>query len=302
MTSFLTKAFALLLLVALLPACSRTQKIDPYAPHETLLGIATEFKLLDSGDPYRSTPPQDLTGQHIAKATLVRLANYEELHPDRFPLEIRMLKARCYEWLGDSGSARDLFAEVAAQSDSPLAAEAAAHARLHERILAEQPDPTRATSVEAFLGELYRHEEALLNAAQSEDNPLFQALLLKSAEDLAVRRVEVLAGNRLLVEEDEQQILEQLRRLITTYGESARGRSHVARLARFHRELAEEELRLHPPSGIRFDRARCLLHLNEALDILHQLAQEDGTEEKLVAQRELDTVLALRDVVLRTSR
>jgi len=88
--------FQILVLAALLPLCISCagSKIEPYSPHENLLSIAAEFELLDSKDPYRDPPAKELTGQNIARVTLVRLANYEALHPDRFTPEIEFLRAR----------------------------------------------------------------------------------------------------------------------------------------------------------------------------------------------------------------
>lgn len=293
MIAFLCAAF-------LIVGCG-PKKIDPYAPHETLLSIATEFQLLASGDPYSDPPRMDISGQHIARATIVRLANYEALHPERFELEVEMLKARSYEWLGDNTLAEKLYSDLAA-IESPYKENALSRAAFHKRLQELQPQLESLPTVDAFLEELERSEAALSAYAEEQEEALLKSFVLRSAEEVAVRRAELLASNRLLLENGNELAISSLKELNTTYADSARALNHALRLARLYRELAEEELRLHPPSGHRFDRDLCLAYLNESLDLLYRISQADGTEEKLIAQRELDTLLLIKEFAIKDSR
>lgn len=277
-----------------------TKRVDPYAPHETLLSVATEFQLLASGDPYREAPRADVSGQNIARATIVRLANYKALNPGRFELEVEMLKARSYEWLGDHALAEKLYGDVA-MLESPYKENALARAEFHRRLQALLPQSSAMTTVDSFLAELKRSENSLLDFAQEQQEPLLQSFALRAAEDVAVRHAELLASNRLLLENGEQLAIDALKQMIKTYGESARSMNHALRLARLYRELAEEELRLNPPSGYRFNRNLCLAYLNESLDLIYRISQADGTEEKLIAQRELDTLLLIKEFAITNS-
>ena len=67
--------------------------------------------------------------------------------------------------------------------------------------------------------------------------------------------------------------------------------SHALRLARFHRLLAEEEVRLHPPEELDFSLAKFKEHYDKALDLLYRIAQSDGHRERLIAKHELDALL-----------
>src|SRR5690606_25277793 len=104
---------ALLALVLLLIVGCGGRRPEPPSPHGTLLGIASEFQLLAPRDMYRDEPGRELTGQSIARATLIRLANYETLYPDRFVPEIAVLKGRAFELMLDLESARAAYLDAA---------------------------------------------------------------------------------------------------------------------------------------------------------------------------------------------
>ncbi len=292
--------FILLILCLGISGCG-AKKIDPYAPHETVLSIATEFQLLASGDPYREAPRADVSGQNIARATIVRLANYEALNPGLYQLEVEMLKARSYEWLGDYTLAEKLYDEVS-QLNSPYKQDSLSRLQFIRELQNQLPRSSEFTTVDLFLAELKRSENALLSMANQQENSLLQSFALRAAEDVAVRRSELLASNRLLLENGDELAIDSLKEMISTFNESARSMNHALRLARLYRELAEEELRLNPPSGHRFDRNLCLAYLNESLDLIYRISQADGTQEKLIAQRELDTLLLIKEFAISNSR
>ncbi|MBX3729563.1 MAG: hypothetical protein KF858_10300 [Candidatus Sumerlaeia bacterium] len=288
-----------LLIGLLLGACARTRSgPDAYSPHENLLSIAAEFELLASRDPYAQHPAVELTGQNIARATLVRLANYGTLHPGRFAPEVLTLKGRAYERLGDYEGARRAYIE-AAEFDTPLREDCLRRAALDERLLAVRESAGRMATIEEMLRTLQRQAAEFNRLAQEWSDPEYRAYARVEAESTEVRRAELLVAGRWLLADGETQALEALRDLVAAHSGSRRGLEHALRLARYCRELAEEEMRLHPPETLDFNADRARRLLDESLDILQRVSQADGRPERLLAARELDAVLALRDLLER---
>ncbi|MDK2970487.1 MAG: hypothetical protein PWP23_242 [Candidatus Sumerlaeota bacterium] len=281
----------------LLAACGGNKaRLAAYSPHENLLSIAAEFELLDARDPYAHYPAEELTGHNIARATLVRLANYSALHPGRFAPEVLVLKARAYERLGDYEGARRAYRE-AATYDSPLKEDALRRAALDERLLAIRQLDAGSKTLEDSLRSLQRQAEAFRKLATEIEDAEYQALARVEAESAEVQRAEMLAANRWVLPDGEAQALEALRTIVANHSESRRGLEHALRLARFQRELAEEEARLNPPETLEFRADRAFALLDDSLEILYRVSQADGRPERLVAARELDAVLALKEML-----
>lgn len=284
----------LLGLIALLVGCAG-QKYPPYSPHENVLSIAAEFELLAARDPYEDGPAEELTGQNIARATLVRLANYQSLHPERFTPEVAVLKARAYEWLGDLESARANYAD-AAEFDTELRDECLRRIDVLDELIATSRLALPGASLEQYILDLRTQAKAYADYATQTEDPFAAALARRAAEQAEVDRAELLASNRWILPDGENQALEALNDLVNDHRRSCRALEHALRLARFHRSLAEEELRLHPPTTLGFDADRFAENLNRARDILYRVSQADGRPERLLASHELDTVIALGEL------
>lgn len=286
---------ALLLGALLLAAgCSRNP-YPPYSPHDSLLSIVAEFQLLNAVDPYRDQPARDLTGSGVPRAALVRLANYESLHPGRFSPELRMLRGRALEWLGDYESAERNYAE-AAEFDGELAAEANRRASVLRQFNGALAVATNPRDVAAALDAAERSAAAFGRIATETGDAFYKALALREQEAAEVRRAETLAAFRRIIPDGDEQARQALASVISNHRESARALEHALRLARYHRELAEEEMRLNPPAGAWFDRDRFRTNIEASLDLLYRVSQADGRPERLVAMHELDAVLALADL------
>ena len=284
----------LLIMLALAAGCAR-DKYPAYSPHENVLSIAAEFELLAARDPYTDGPAEELTGQNIARATLVRLANYQTLHPDRFIPEVAVIKARAYEWLGDLESARANYAG-AAEFDTEMRGECQRRIGTLDDLIATRRLALPGASLEQYLLDLRAQAEAVADLAARTADPFAAALAHREAEQADVDRAELLATNRWILPDGENQALEALNSLVSNQRTSFRALEHALRLASFHRQLAEEELRLHPPSTLEFDADRFATHLNRARDILYRVSQADGRPERLLATHELDTVIALGEL------
>lgn len=290
-----TPLYAALIASLLLAGCAKP-KPTPLEPHKTLLGIAAEYQLLRGRDVYRDRPANELTGLAIERATLIRLANYESLHPGLYAPEVAMLKAGAFERLLDLESARDSYAQV--PLDSPLLTEAAARARLLGELIAIRDRRAMGDSVEDQLGLLADQSSAWNAWATAQGRAPFDAALARAlAEQADVARAELLAATRLLIDDGEARALAAQEALLVDHADSRRALEHALRLATFHRELAEQEARLRPPETLDFDSLTVFRHLDAALDIYARVTQADGAEERLVARHELDATLAWRRMV-----
>ena len=282
-------------MLAALASCSRDPTYISYVPHENVLSVAAEFELASALDPYRDRMGRDLSGQSIARATVVRLANYESLHPGRFTPEVLMYKARAFELLGDLESAARNFREVA-EYDTELRAEATRRAELLDGIRILFPEPGRG-SLEALLTELRSQASEGRQRARNMEDRWYRALLQREIEAVEVRRAEIIAANRQLLPDGDNQAVEALAALLSDHRESARALEHALRLARFHRSLAEEEVRINPPDTVWFSAERFKRHHDQATDLLYRISQADGEPERLVARHELDGLLRFGEIV-----
>ncbi len=287
---------ALVLLVGLWTGCAKKSEFPVYSPHENLLSIAAEFQLLAAKDPYRERIPEDITGQSIARATLVRLANYEALHPGRLRPEVLTMKGRSLELLGDYESARRNYLE-AAEFNTELREDCQRRADMLNQFLIAGAEPRTATTIDDLISDLRAKASDFRRIAQEIDDANYQSLALREAEDADIRRTELMATNRWLLPDGEAQAAAALGEMLTYHRESARSLEHALRLARYHTDLAMEEVRLHPPERLGFLRDRFTRHYEAATDILYRVSQADGRPERLLAQHELDALLALGEQV-----
>ncbi len=289
-----------LILFSLLTSCRSTDRFPPYSPHDNLLSITAEFQLLSARDPYRDGPAPDLTGRNIARATFIRLANYEDLHPGRLTPEVLTLKARALEWLGDYQGSRRAYLD-AAEYDSPLRGENLARADylLELLIILDSPPPESLEPMIVFMANQARELRALASRAE---NDILRGIVLREAEAAEVRRAELMAANRWMLPDGEEQALQALTNVVSNHRESHRAMEHALRLARYHKSLAEEEFRIRPPDGLEFNRERFQRHFDAAADLLYRVSQADGRPERKIARHELDALLNFGQMVQEKAR
>jgi len=272
-----------------------------YSPHETLLSIVNDYQLFQGVDPYRQPFSQDLTGQNVARATLVRLANYEDLYPGRFTPEIEMIRGRALADLGDYGGAKAHFLRCA-DFDTPMRAaarEQAGAAADYEGIFARTVD---MQNLESHLADRERQIADFQALADQYRGTRWEALARIERETLEMSRAELLDANQFAISAGANRAREAFEQLVRDHPESRRALSHALRLARFHLDQARLLERLQDPERGRFDWSSFSSHLEIALDILHRVSQADGHPEKILARHELDDALAYYDMVRARAR
>lgn len=270
--------------------CSRRNPPTADSPHETLLSIVAEFQLAANRDPYRQPQGLDALGQPIARSTLVRLSNYELLHPGRFTPELLMVRGRTLEWLGDLTNAETAYLE-AAEFETELRAEATRRAEALRRILAAASVERLPEDPESLVDELDAMARRQIELSEQLDAPFYRALARREAESTEIRRAEFMTSVRRLLPDGDAQAQAAHEAIVARHRESSRSIEHALRLARFHRTMAEDEARQNPPAGLAFDRTRFQRHYRAALDLMYRVSQADGRPERLLALHELDALL-----------
>jgi hypothetical protein len=284
-------------LIFILCSCG-INSFSPYSPHETLLSIAADYQLARAADLYRMEWPQDLTGQNIARATLVRLANYEDLHPGKFTPEIEWLRGQALADLGDYSSARRRFLHCAEFDTAlrPGAREAADFAGRFAELFSRAAE---ADTPEAFLADSSRQIAEWIVMAETCRGTRWEQLALIEREAAETARAEFLDANQILLAGGEARAREAFEALVRNHSQSRRGLGHALRLAEFHLAAARRLDRLHDPERGAFEWTPFAEHLERALDLLYRVGQADGHPEKILAQHRLDEALAYYDLVRR---
>jgi hypothetical protein len=275
----------------ILSSCGGRTRSPAYSPQENLLSIATELQLLTARDPYRDPPGRDLAGLSIARSTLVRAANYESLHPGRFTPEVLTIKARALELLGDFQSARRNYEEAAAY-ETELREDCRRRIAILDLFLVARALVAESGTPEDDARLLADQAAEFRRLATSYPIQPYQGLALREAEEAEVRRAELFIAGRWLFQNGEAQALEALEQLVSNHRNSARSFSHALRLARFHRQLAEEVVRLSPPDRLGFPEEKFKQHFDAAADLFYRISQADGFAERRTARHELDGLLA----------
>ncbi len=277
-------------------ACRTSDKLPDYSPHENLLSVVSEFLLVSPDDPYRQPVGKDLTGQSIARSTLIRLANYENLHPDRLRPEVLFCRAKALELYGDYESAVRNYTEVASY-ETELKNEAEANADFLDGLLLIYKRDRVSDTLESTISLLREQATDMRKLAERTEDPFQAGLAMREAENLEVRRSELIISNRQMLTDGTTVSLETLETLVKNHRDSKRALEHALRLAEFHQDLAEWEVRMFPPSGPDFSSENFKNHYDSAVDLLYRISQADGRSERIIARHRLDALLALGEQV-----
>lgn len=284
----------ILLLSLLLAGCAGGVAKDPrYAPSESLLDIVTDFHRFSREDVYRFSVPKDIAGINVYKATLIRLKDYEEKHPGRYPDIIWYTKAMAYERLREYGKAIDAYRLVTEMDSSPLGPEARSSLEAlgdFEGILqgygAADGDPS------AFVAHLEEKATDWRALSEKYRGAVYEHLALIEAERMDRLKAQYLQENRHRLKEGNDLVIEAYQALITRHKASKHRHAHVVDLADFYVVLAKEYAQANPPEDRAFQWQEFSRWANQAWRLYADVAQEDGSLEKLEAQGKLQALQA----------
>ncbi|MFQ5881683.1 MAG: hypothetical protein ACE5I9_04325 [Candidatus Methylomirabilales bacterium] len=294
---------SLLLLPLIMAGCAGGIAKDPrYAPAESILDIATDFHRFSRENLYRFPIPKDVAGINIHKATLIRLEDYERKHPGRYTDIISYTKAMAYERLREYGKAMDTYRLAAAMS-SPLAPEARARLealRDFEQVI--QGYGTAVTDPPAFVAHLEEKARVWWALSEKYRGTVYEYLALVEVERLDRLKVEYLQSNRHRLKGGEPLVIEAYQALIKTHEASRHRDEYLIDFADFYVVLAKEYVRANPPEDRTFQWEKFSQWANQAWRLYAEVAQKDGSLEKLEAQGKLQAIQAYVAKVRATSQ
>lgn len=304
-------------LVALLAsgmfACTnyKKRKLETeYGPTESVVEVVAVLRRHVPDDTYRFPPATDFTGRNVYRSSLLRLENLERLHADAIrsgymdPV-IAFAKGRALERLRAFDHAASYYRR-AAEFDGALQQLALDGASLCERIHEavhigiELPNPLepgddaqlRTPDPERVVAEL-EERVALLGLLLPEVKDSHYTFVVKEEIERAdAIRASYFVEMRFALPDGQVRALSELQRLASRHQPSKNRLDHVLKLATFYDMLAHEYIRATPPESLEFDPATFQEIIDPAAQLYQAVASQDGTPEKIEAQRRLEAFIA----------
>jgi hypothetical protein len=277
------------LVLAAVCACAPARAPEPsHDPVASVLEVVSVLRRHVPDDTYRFPAARDFTGRNVYRASLLRLENLEQAHADALRAGhlddvIAFAKGRALERLRAFDLAASSYRH-AARGEGPLAEPALRSAALCDAF-AEAGAIAPAGVLEMRL--------ALLEALRPDAKDTHYAAILEEEieaadEDRARRFVEL----RRVLPEGDVRAIGELQRIVVGHRESKNANRHLLELADLYAALAGEYVEANPPEGLRFDPPGFQDLVESASRLYEAVANQDGTTEKLEAQRRLESFLA----------
>lgn len=291
------------LVLAATCACAPARAPDPsHDPAASVLEVVSVLRRHVPDDTYRFPAARDFSGRNVYRASLLRLENLEQAHADALRAGhlddvIAFAKGRALERLRAFDLAASSYRH-AARGEGPLAEPALRSAALCDAF-AEAGAIAPAGVLEGTVADpdaiLDAHEMrlALLEALRPDAQGTHYAAILEEEieaadEDRARRFVEL----RRVLPEGDVRAIGELQRIVVGHRESKNANRHLLELADLYAALASEYVEANPPEGLRFDPPGFQDLVDSASRLYEAVANQDGTTEKLEAQRRLESFLA----------
>jgi hypothetical protein len=298
---------ACVLTPALWLGCAPGKPPDPsYDPARSLLEVVAVLRLHVPDDTYRFEPARDFTGRNVYRGTLLRLENLERAHADDLRaghmqdvihfskgralerLRAYDLAAASYREVLELGSRLEMPARRSAALCDALA-EAASLGAISEEEEAEEDVLFDADQVL----EAYELRVALLEAlAEDASDSHYGVMIQEEIERADLDRAERFVDVRDVLPDGDLRALAERQRVVVRHRESSLANQHLLDLADLYAELAEEYVEERPPEGLHFDPPAFEELVDSASHLYQAVANQDGTTEKLEAQRRLESFLA----------
>ncbi|MEN8182929.1 MAG: hypothetical protein ABFS46_10390, partial [Myxococcota bacterium] len=141
--------------------------------------------------------------------------------------------------------------------------------------------------------EAYELRVALLDALAPEAGGThYESVLREELEEADRDRAERFAEAREVLPDGDLRAISELQRLVVRHRESKLANQHLLSLADLYADLAVEYVQERPPEGLRFDPPAFEELVDSASRLYQAVANQDGSTEKLEAQRRLESFLA----------
>jgi hypothetical protein len=292
---------------ALWLGCAPARPPDPsYDPARSLLEVVAVLRLHVPDDTYRFEPARDFTGRNVYRGTLLRLENLERAHADDLRAGhmqdvIHFSKGRALERLRAYDLAAASYREVlefGGQLEMPARRSAALCDALAEAsslgAISEEEEAEEGVVFDADqVLEAYELRVALLEALAAEASDSHYAVMIQEEIERAdMDRAERFVDVRDVLPDGDLRALAERQRVVVRHRESSLANQHLLDLADLYAELAEEYVEERPPEGLHFDPPAFEELVDSASHLYQAVANQDGTTEKLEAQRRLESFLA----------
>ena len=279
-------ALAALLAIVLLgfaAGCARVGPVREVPPYETLLMILADFRRCADTDLYHYEIPKDISGQNIFRATLERLAYFEQANPGKDGDAVNFARGEAYFRLGDFARAGEAFSRVAAVSNSPLAEKAKERAETTARFRAATQRAPATDQLGPYLRDLELQQKRLEDLEKEFAGRTEETLARRERERVETEYALALFRNRYVLDKGAARALDFLRGMIERHAQSRRLHAHRLMLGRFYFELAQDLVTLAPPDRLGFDMDLFYDLVNNAEEQFVVVSRADGYPEKLEA-------------------
>ncbi len=232
-------AYLFFLAILVWGCAPKIQDSDRYKPSESILEILADFHRHLNDDTYRFATFKDITGQNIYKATLLRLNNFERLHPNKFGPILAYSRAKAYEKLHDFKAAGASYRQIVGTGNElePQAKEGLQVCQ--DYLAAEALVPIGGSVAKTLVGHDNRLK-ALERLIEIHKGTPYENLSREVEEKAAIERVSYLEANRERIQNGTELTIVEYSRIIKRYEESKNVYRHMLRLGGFFEELARQ--------------------------------------------------------------
>jgi tetratricopeptide (TPR) repeat protein len=272
-----------------------------YVPAGDLLDIVKDFQRLAREDSYRFPIPKDVTGINIMKATLVRLDDYERKNPNQYSDIVQFNKALALERLREYDQAAALYRKVA-DGGGRLGAEAAKNAEILDDFLRIFDRAVPTDDPFKYIAGLDQKVAAWNQLIQKHKGTAYEFLARKEEERIDRAKVAFVEANRYRLKEGNQLTIVGFSQLITKHQQSKNIYRYLIDFGDFYMRLANEYASQYDPEGLVFDFKVLDQFVKSALKLYTEVAQVDGTLEKLEAQGKIEATRGFLEKMTRLNR
>jgi tetratricopeptide (TPR) repeat protein len=272
-----------------------------YAPAGDLLDIVKDFQRLAKEDTYRFPIPKDITGVNIMKATLVRLDDYERKNRGQFTDVVQFNKALALERLREYDQAAALYRKVA-EAEGRLGAEAAKNAEVLDNFLRIFDRTIPADDPFKYIAGLDEKVAAWNGLIKKHQGTPYEFLARVEEERIDRAKVAFVEANRGRLKEGNQLTIVGYSQLVTKHQQSKNLYRFLLDFGDFYLLLAKEYASQYDPEGLVFDSKVLDQFVKSALKLYTEVAQVDGTVEKIEAQGKIEATRGFLEKMTRLNR
>lgn len=259
-------------------------------PAENLMLIVADVQRHINDDVYKFPYPQDITGQNVFRAAIVKLSNYEKLYPGKNSDIVAITKAQCFEKLTAFKEAGANYEKAAKSSDADLkklAADGFERTKEFSEVVDRVVDRNALRPFETEIKQKITDLGKLVDKYRSTP---YGSLALIERERNQMRLAQFYVMFRFMQPFTTEMALTQLKENISANSDSKLRFNHHLLLGMFNYQLAREYTILNDPEGPDFSIKQFESFANPARAELEIVERADGFDEKMEARNLLSAL------------